>query len=283
MPTSIKNKLIVLLLLPGALIVIIPMWLVITGMFMDAAEAAQHFAPVLSSTSGWADWPVFPQYPTLEPLVSLLLDTPAFFVMFWNTVKIVVPVLVGQVAVGAPAAWALARYKFRGRQALYLLYIALMLMPFQVTMVPSYLTINRLGMMNTHWSIILPGIFSTFPVFIMVRFFGSIPEDTLESAALDGAGSIRVFFYIGLPLGAPGILSAVVLGFIEYWNTIEQPLIFLKEKSLWPLSLWLPSAGLETLGISLVASVIMLTPAILIFLFGQRYLEQGIHTAGLKE
>ena len=117
----------------------------------------------------------------------------------------------------------------------------------------------------------------------MVRFFTSIPSALTEAAALDGAGPLQIFFHIGLPLGAPGILSAVVLGFLEYWNALEQPLTFLQDKTLWPLSLYLPTVTADNAGVSLVASVIMLVPALLIFLFGQRYLEAGISASGMKD
>ena len=222
-------------------------------------------------------------YPTLKPYIELLLDTPQFFAMFWNSCRQVFPVVIGQVLIGAPAAWAFARFHFRGKKILYSLYIVLMLMPFQVTMVSSYLVLDNLGLMNSVWAIILPGAVSTFPVFLMVRFFTSIPSALTEAAALDGAGPLQIFFHIGLPLGAPGILSAVVLGFLEYWNALEQPLTFLQDKTLWPLSLYLPTVTADNAGVSLVASVIMLVPALLIFLFGQRYLEAGISASGMKD
>jgi multiple sugar transport system permease protein len=203
--------------------------------------------------------------------------------MFWNSAAQVFPLVLGQVLLGAPAAWAFARYDFRFKKALFLLYIVLMLMPFRVTMVSSYLVLDGLKLMDTVWAIILPGAASTFPVFIMTRFFQAIPASLTEAAAIDGAGPFKVFLRVGLPLGAPGILSAVVLGFFEYWNALEVPLTFLKDKSLWPLSLYLPAISSENLGVSLIASVVMLTPALLIFLFGQKYLEQGISAAGMKD
>lgn len=261
----------------------VPLWLLISGSLMGAEEATQSFAPVLTSETGSALWPLLPQYPTLRSYVELLLDTPQFFVMFWNSCLQVFPVILGQVLIGASAAWAFAQYRFPGRRLLLSLYIVLMLMPFQVTMVSSYLVLDRLGLMDTAWAIILPGVASTFPVFIMIRFFAAIPTALTEAAALDGASPWQVFWRLGIPLGAPGILSAVVLGFLEYWNALEAPLTFLRDKSLWPLSLYLPSITSDSVGISLVASVIMLIPALLIFLFGQKYLEQGITASGMKD
>ena len=105
-----------------------------------------------------------------------------------------------------------------------------MLMPFQVTMVSGYLVADAMGIMDTFWAIILPGVFSTFPVFIMAKGFDAVPIALLEAASIDGAGPLRTFFHIGVPLGVPGILSAAVLGFLEAWNAIEQPMTFLKTK-----------------------------------------------------
>ena len=278
-----KKWLIGMALVLVAFFVWVPLWLLLSGSLMGAEEMAQNLAPVLKNAEGTAVWPLLPMYPTLKPYVELLLDTPQFFAMFWNSCRQVFPVVLGQVLIGAPAAWAFARFRFRGKKALFSLYIVLMLMPFQVTMVSSYLVLDGLGLMNTVWAIILPGAVSTFPVFLMVRFFTAIPSALTEAAALDGAGPFQTFLHVGLPLGAPGILSAVVLGFLEYWNALEQPLVFLKDKTLWPLSLYLPTVTADNAGVSLVASVIMLVPALLIFLFGQKYLEAGISAAGMKD
>jgi len=158
-----------------------------------------------------------------------------------------------------------------------------MLMPFQVTMVPNYLVIDRLGLMDTLWAVILPFAFSAFPVFIMIKGFDAVPRELLEAASIDGAGALRTFFSIGLPLGMPGILAALVLGFLECWSAIEQPMTFIKDQSLWPLSLYLPQIVSDKLGLSMAASLMMLVPTALVFLFGQKYLELGIQSTGSKE
>ena len=278
------SRLFLFCLLSGlALLVWWPLWFMVEGALMPLDELNATLGPVLAGGGGTAFWPLLPSWPTLQPLAELLLDTPQFFVMFWNTCKLVFPTVLGQLLVGAPAAWAFSRFRFRGRRLLFTIYIVLMLMPFQVTMVPSYLVANGLGLMDTLWAVILPGIFSTFPVFIMAKGFDAVPDALLEAAALDGAGPLQTFFRIGLPLGVPGILSALVLGFLECWNAIEQPMTFLKTKSLWPLSLYLPEIAAEKLGLAMVSSLLMLAPSVLIFLFGQKYLELGIQSSGLKE
>lgn len=278
-----RKWMIAMLLSAAALFVWVPLWMLLSASFMGSREMVHNLAPVLSEEAGYAHWPILPQYPTLKPYVELLLDAPEFFTMFWNSCRQVFPIVAGQIVIGAPAAWAFARFRFRGKGVLYALYIILMLMPFQVTMVSSYFVLDRLGMMNTVWAIILPGAVSAFPVFLMIRFFAAIPSAMTEAASLDGAGAWQIFIHLGLPLGVPGILSAVVLGFLEYWNALEQPMTFLKDQTLWPLSLYLPTVTAENAGASLAASVIMLTPALLIFLFGQKYLEAGIAASGMKD
>lgn len=278
-----KKWLILMLLCLFAFFVWMPLWMLLSASFQSTAETANNLAPVLGNGTGYDHWPLIAEAPTLRAYVELLLDTPEFFVMFWNACGQVFPIVLGQILIGAPAAWAFARFSFPWKRTLYALYIILMLLPFQVTMVSSYFVLDRLGLMNTVWAIILPGAVSTFPVFLMIRFFTAIPSTITEAAALDGAGPLQIFWYLGLPLGAPGILSAVVLGFLEYWNALEQPLTFLKNKMLWPISLYLPTVTPENAAVSLVASVMMLLPALLIFLFGQNYLEAGIAASGLKD
>ena len=259
------------------------LWFIICGALMPLDELRATIGPALSAIEGFAVWPFLPNFPTLQPLAELLLDTPQFFVMFWNTLKLVIPSVMGQLFIGAPAAWALSRFKFRGQKLLITVYIVLMLMPFQVTMVPNYMIMTRFNLMDTVWAVILPFAYSAFPVFIMSKGFDAVPNALLEAAAIDGAGPIRTFFYIGLPLGLPGILSALVLGFLESWSSIEQPMIFLQNSAQWPLSLYLPQIAQEKLGLAMVASLLMLTPTALIFLFGQKYLELGIQASGIKE
>ena len=278
-----KGRIRIGILLVIAVVICMPLVMLIGGSFMGGDEIVEKIGPVLSGQGGRAEFFLFPEYPTLQGFAELLLDSPEFFAMFWNTCRIVFPILVGQLLVAAPAAWGFAKYRFRGKKALFTLYIALMLMPFQVTMVSNYLVLSGLNLLDTRLAVILPAIFSTFPVFIIYRFFQGVPDALLEAASLDGASPWQTFFYIGLPMGAPGIVSALLLSFLEYWNVLEQPLTFLKDKSLWPLSLYLPNIVSEKAAVSLAASLIMLIPPLLVFLMGQKYLESGIRAAGLKE
>lgn len=278
-----KKKIIFLILLMISLFMCFPVIFLIAGSFMGSGELKGHLAPILTETEGFVTWNLIPKYPTLRSYVELLFDTPEFFVMFWNSVKIVVFSIGGQLLVGVIAAWGFAKYKFPFKKLLFTIYIVVMLMPFQVTMLSNYLVLDTLNILDTHLSIILPGMFSTFSVFIMYRFFSNIPDAILEAARLDGASELQIFFNIGIPLGMPGIMSAVILQFLEFWNLIEQPLTFLKDKSLWPLSIYLPNVTLENAGMAFTASAVTLVAAIIVFFAGQSYLEQGIAATAVKE
>ena len=277
-----KYTMIALLLLPAVLICF-PLLLLPTGSVMDSLEMKAYLLPAFGGGEGFISWKLVPDYPTFEHYGRLLFMTPSFFVLFWNSVKLVVCILIGQMIVGVPAAWAFAAYEVRGSRALFALYVVLMLLPFQVTMLSSYLVLDRLSLMNTHAAIILPAVFSTLPIFLSYGGFRAIPPQLFEAARIDGAGELRIFLTMGLPLGKSGLLSAMVLGFLEYWNLMEQPLAFLEDKALWPLSLYLPEISWLQAGFALCASFVTLIPGAFVFVLGQDYLEQGIVYSGLKE
>ncbi len=280
---NIKKGITVFLIMIPTLLVCLPIVLLVTGSVMSNGELQQHLSPVFSDAMEYISWKLIPNYPTFGNYGRLLFMTPQFFVLFWNSVKMVGCILAGQLLIGIPAAWAFAVYKVKGSRVLFVLYVVLMLLPFQVTMLSSYLVLSKLGMLNTQSAVILPAVFSTFPVFLTYGGFRGIPIQLLEAARIDGAGELKILFKIGLPLGKSGLLSAMVLGFLEYWNMMEQPMAFLEDKSLWPLSLYLPEITWAQAGYAFTTSIITLIPAVFVFIWGQDYLEQGIIFSGLKE
>ena len=260
-----------------------PVLFLLTGSVTSRYELGQYLAPLSDAAKGFVYWKWMPDYPAFSHYENVLLFTPQFYVVFWNSVKITAFILAGQLLVAVPAAWAFAIYPFPRRRLLFTVYLVLMLMPFQVTMLSSYLVLNGLHLMNTHGAVILPAVFSAFPVFLIYRSFCGIPKELLEAARVDGAGEWQIFWRMGIPLASGGILSSAVLGFLECWNLIEQPLAFLKDQSHWPLSLYLPEISLDQAGYAFVASVITLIPALFVFLLGRDYLERGIAASALKE
>lgn len=270
-------------LLALTVLICFPIWFAVTGAFSSQWELEANLSPVFLDTEGMAAWSALPAAPTLRSLVEVLLDSPGFFTMFWNSVVISLGILAGQLLTAVPAAWALARFPLGGKKGILTVYIVLMLMPFQVLMFPQYLVLRKLKLLDTLGAVILPAVFSTFPVFLLHRFFQAIPQEILEAARLDGAGELRIFCQIALPLGAPGILSVGILTFLDSWNMIEQPMTYIKTKALWPLSLFLPEIGMADMGMGFGAALLMLIPALLLFLSCQEYLEQGIALSGGKD
>ena len=277
-----KKALTIFLLLFPALLVMAPLLVLLSGALMDTWELGRYLGDVFTDGEAFIKWKWIPDYPSFANYKKLLFETPQFFVLFWNSVKLTGCILAGQLLMAVPAAWGFAVYPVRGSKELFALYVVLMLMPFQVTMLSSYLVLNRLSLLNTHGAIILPAVFSTFPIFVSYEGFRAIPSQMLEAARMDGASEMTIFVRLGLPLGKSGLLSAMVLGFLEYWNLMEQPMAFLEEKALWPLSLYLPEITWGQAGFAFCASVFTLTPAVFVFVLGQDYLEQGIIYAGLK-
>lgn len=282
MRRRIENGITAVCLAMLALLICLPVALLLSGSITGDYEMWERLLPMTPAGEGYVRWHWIPEFPDFSRYGKLLFATPQFFVLFWNSVKITVLILAGQLLVAVTAAWAFARYDFWMKKVWFCVYVVLMLLPFQVTMLSQYLVLDRFGLLDTHWAVVLPAAFSTFPVFLLYRSFRGIPESLLEAARMDGAGEWYLFWRIGLPLAEGGIWSAVVLNFLECWNLIEQPLAFLEEQSLWPLSLYLPQVGLERAGFAMTASVVTLVPALLVFAFGKEYLEQGISAAGTK-
>lgn len=280
---KVRSMLLYVLFALLSLVILYPVVIVVLLSVQDSDELAGTISPLVQSMGKYSDVHYLPQYPSLGNFKDLLIFTPEFYTVFWNSLLMVGIILVFQLVVAIPSAWAFARFRFRGKKVLFNLYVIFMLMPFQVTMLSQYIVLDRFQLMDTRWAVILPAVFSTFAVFLMYRGFADIPNDVADSARIDGANEWQVLRYIGLPLGKHGILSCLVLSFLDYWNMVEQPLAFLKDKSKFPLSLYLPMMDLSHAEMMLAASVITLIPAVFVFVIGQDYLEQGIISSSLKE
>ncbi len=263
-------------------VMVFPLFMLTANSLMGRQELLETCGAVLADYGENAKLRIFPMYPTLRAYVRLLLDSPEYFTAFWNSMIQTVLVLAGQLLAAVPAAWAFSQFRFPGKKVLWFLYMLLMILPFQVTMVSGYLVLNTMDLMDTRAAVILPGIFSTLPVFILQKTFAGIPRELLEAARIDGAGDLRIFVYMGIPLGMPGIFSILILGFLEYWNAIEQPMTYLKTEALWPLSLYLPQMVNTEIAAAFAASIVTLLPALLLFFYGQDSLEQGIVASGVK-
>lgn len=259
---------------------VMPLIMLCTNSLTGKQELIETCGAVLSDYGTKTRFSLFPQYPTLRAYVRLLLDSPEYFKAFWNSAILTAGVLAGQLLITVPAAWAFARFDFFLKSSIRFLYMLLLILPFQVTMVSGYLVLDFLKLLDTYLAVILPGVFSALPLFILSKSFAAIPKETIEAAKIDGAGDFCIFIRIGIPLGMPGIFSVLILGFLEYWNAVEQPLTYLKAEALKPLSLYLPMMVKEEIQTAFAASIITLLPAVLLFFCGRESLEKGIAASG---
>ncbi|MEK5035622.1 carbohydrate ABC transporter permease [Paenibacillus sp. FSL R7-0302] len=271
-----------------ALLMLFPIGVTLINSFMSSREIGINYGPIGQMnqvTPGRSDpfanlkW--LPDQVSLEQYGKVLLDSPMYLSMFWNSVFLVVPIIAGQTLIAALAAYAFSKLKFRGREALFLVYVLTMLMPFQVTLVPNYIMADRLGLLNSAGAIILPGIFAAFGVFMLRQFMRDIPYAYIEAAKMDGAGHLRIFYTIIVPMVQPGLAALMILLFVDYWNMVEQPLIFLDDPFRQPLSVYLSNVSSEK-GLAFAASMIYMAPMVLLFLYAETYFIEGIQLSGIK-
>lgn len=287
----LKKAVLSVVLLAMAVVFLFPLILTVTNSFMSEQEIENSYSMVTSSNPGqqestlsgkYANIKLIPDIVTLSQYYTALIKKTPFLIKFWNSLIIVVPIILGQILVSSMAAYAFAKLEFIFRDKLFFTYIIIMMMPFQVTLVPNYIVADKLGLLGSYWSIILPGIFGTFGVFLMRQFMMYIPDAYVESAKVDGASQLRIFFSIILPMSKTGLAALAILVFIDNWNMVEQPLIFLQDVNMHPLSTYLSSINSGEMGIAFAASTIYMLPMLLIFLYGENYLVQGIQLSGLK-
>lgn len=265
-----------------AVIILYPIYTTLLYSFMGVREIELNIGGIISGYQDMASPSLLPSYPTLSSYKEFMLYADQYYRMFWNSCLYAVVTVFGQLVIAAPAAFFLARYKFRGKQIILWIYLCVMLMPFQVVMVSEYLILHKLEILNTPFAIILPGIFGTYPVFILTKVFGTISEEVIEAAKIDGAGKCKIFMKICLPIGKGGMMSVAVLGFLEFFNILEQPMIFLENQNLWPLSLFFPQISLYNAGEIFAASILTMIPAVFVFFLGSESLEQGIKAFEVK-
>ncbi|MCW4457129.1 carbohydrate ABC transporter permease [Microbacterium sp. MPKO10] len=209
-------------------------------------------------------------------------------ILVWirNTVVVSVGVTFLQVTTGSFAAYGFSRIRFRGRDALFLLYVATIAVPWQSYMIPQFIMLSNAGLANTLWSILLLQAFGAFGVFLMKQYYETIPEELSEAARLDGLSEYGIWARIMVPLSIPAIASLALLTFVNTWNDFLGPLIYLRDPSLWTMQLGLNNfvSSLYNVdyGVLFAGLVISVVPIAIIFLLGQRYFVEGIATSGMK-
>lgn len=265
-----------ILIIVVAMAFMLPIIYTISNSFMDLKQLESNKVEII------------PERFNLNQYHDIVMFKGEYFHFFLNSVKITTLIIGGQVLVGIIAAFAFAKIKFPGRDFIFLIFILVILLPFQVTLVPNYIMFDKfdkilkIKMLDTHLAIILPGIFTSFGVFLLRQFIRDIPDELVDAARIDGAGDLKIFFRVILPVIKPAIFTLVVLSFIDNWNIIEQAVLFISSPEKLPLSLFLENIYYDDFEVFYGSAVLYMFPAILIFIKGHKYLNEGLSVGGLK-
>ncbi|PRY58245.1 carbohydrate ABC transporter membrane protein 2 (CUT1 family) [Knoellia remsis] len=260
------------LLVAGAIVMLIPVVWAVLSSFKDTSELAQRPPTIL------------PQDPTFSNYTEALTSF-SFLTYFKNSVVVTVAATALTLLINSMAAFALAKYNFRGRNALFLLTLATIMIPLQVILIPVYQVVANLGLVNSLWGLIIPPAATPTGVFLLRQYMLTIPDDLIEAARIDGASEWRIFWRIIMPLCRPALAVVAIFSIIWRWNDFLWPLIVAQDESVYTLPVALARFnGQQVVPFNLVLAMSVLTilPVVIIFLVLQRHILTGIAQTGLK-
>lgn len=274
-----------------AVLIMLPLLFTLANSLMSPAEVLDRYANTVTPGNFFDDHygdihyvnpTLLPSYPTLKQHLTVLFFSPDIMRAFWISLGVAAVVVAGQCAVSAPAAYFFERARFRGKELLFFLYLVVMLLPMQVVLVPNFIVAVNLGLSRSYLAIILPGIAAPFGTFLIRQQMRGFPTVVYEAAQIDGAGKGSIFLRIFLPAAVPSVASLAFLTFVEYWNLIDQAVVFIRETWRQPLSVYLGVLMGQKTEIYFAACVLFMVPPLLVFVMGQEHLRQGIQLSGLK-
>lgn len=216
---------------------------------------------------------IIPEMFTLEQFYQVFFRRPEYLLKFWNSVIAALPTVAGQVVVSSLAAFAFAKLKFPFRDKLFFVYIVLLILPLQVTLVPNYIILENMDLLNNFLAIILPGTFSAFGICLLRQSIKYIPDSSIEAARIDGASYFKIFTKIILPQIKGGLVTLTLLSFIDSWNVVEQPLIYFDNSAMYPLSITMSDISDSDYGIIFACGVMFMIPALIIYFYGHKDID----------
>ncbi|MDD3334062.1 MAG: carbohydrate ABC transporter permease [Eubacteriales bacterium] len=226
-----------------------------------------------------------PKTPTVNNYTSVWTGNYHFGEYYLNSVHVTVAVVIGQLLICSMGAYAFAKMDFRFKSQLFALFLAMMMIPDQVMLVPRFMLLNSIKLYNTHIGIILMSAFSVYGVFLLRQSMVGIPDSIIEAARIDGANHYRIFFQIVLPISRPMLATLAIMRFVWTWNDYQTPLIFLRDQKLFTLQLGMSQfadqAGTKY-ALLMAASVLSILPLLLIFCFGQKNVVEGMAAGAVK-
>jgi len=289
-PAIKKNPVfIVIFLIIIAVIIFFPLLVTIAGSFMSEQAISLNYSSRVSTfdlvdgiTEKFKKLIFIPNPFTLSQYKNVLIDQPSFLFLILNSIKITLPVTAGALLFGILTSFGFTIWKWKHKEKLFLCFVVVMLMPLQAVLVPNYIIAAIFGIQKSYLAIILPGIFSPFGVFLARQGMKSIPGAYFESAKIDGAGNHQTLFYIVIPQLKSIIAAVCMLTFIEYWNVVEQAIIFIDNFRYEPLSVYLSRLADGRTGLIFAASCVYMFLPVWFLLSGQKDLEKGIELSGVK-
>lgn len=226
-----------------------------------------------------------PLNPTLDNFRTLFEGLP-FLKFALNSLKVTGIVTAGQLVLCSSAAFAFAKLNFPGRDILFLLLVSALMIPVQVTIIPLFLLMREIGLYNTHWALILPGLINPLGVFLVRQYMYSIPNELMEAARIDGASTFRIYRSIFVPLITPALATLAILSFINWWNEYLLPLVMINDRDSQLLTVGLTLLkgqwGNSQIGPIAAGITFAVVPVLVIFLLLQRYIIKSVVTSGLK-
>ena len=267
-----------------AAVMLIPIVFTFLYSFFPKSEISDYLNQRSSyDTSKWLPVLFSPSQVSLRQYYKILIEQPQYLKLFLNSVKYSVGILLGQAVIIPMTAYGLSRFRFKGRDALFFLVLVLMLLPFQVTMVPNVITLRAMGLLDTIWAIILPMTVAPFYIFLLRQYMVGLPGEMIEAAQIDGAGTFRCFIHVVLPVCQPILGAAVALSFADCWNLVEQPLTYLTTHTeLYPLSVVFNQLTQQSTGVEFAGAALYTLPALLIYLYFQNDILEGVQLTELK-
>ncbi len=280
------NVLTYIILILFAFAALFPVFFVATHSFMDMDEVVSSYGTLFAKANDDApkviDFHVFPRTPSLRGYYEVFLATPSYLMKFWNSMFLCCAITAGQVILACLGGYGFSKFNYPLKNLIFYLMVILMMMPLQVTLVPNYMVLDKFGLIGTYTGLILTGMFSTFGVILLTQIFSSIPNNIIEAAKLDGANQVQILFRIVIPYSKSGVASLVILNFIDTWNMVEQPLVFLKDSLKYPLSIFMANINNAELGVSFVCAILAMLPVVLLFMHFKDALITGIESSNLK-
>ena len=257
-------------------LVFFPVLYMLCGSFMKDSEINRHL-----EHAGLDGIHLIPEYFVFGQYKKILIDSPELLCYFWNSVKLTVPILAGVFVIAPLAGNGLAKYKIPGRKLILGIYILLAILPYQAMLVPNYIVLEKLGLLGSRQAVWYPYIWNPFGVYLLYRFFYGLDNEMFEAARLDGAGEWRIYARISLPQVIPGLATLLLITMADTWGMVEQPMIFLKDATMYPLSVAFSSIVTDNIGMAFAGAIVYLIPILLVFMLTKEYLTEGIEvTAG---